>query len=436
MSSMMTAINVPEFIKYNTHNPCVKVYQDAYKNYTQVRYLKTEVDKGEEDDEYYAGYRSVTMDKNGTMIGYGIAKTMQMETFVAKYDNIDIGDFKVEELVEGTLIQVFYNKTTEKLQNKNLQKIILTNEENNQGWMLSSRSKIHATNIFYKTHLDVTTSEEAVDTDPVADFASMFIECAHHAKLDLSKMDQTKCYNFIVQHPKNMVVNKLKSPRLYFIQAYRFEENRPVYLDATCVMNEMKTANPDLAVYTPCVYDTSELCDVEDIMVTFKSATSHIPRKRPGTGFISMGIVIKAPDGRHMKVSNPYFTYLRELRGNQPKLEYTYYEVKQQNKITEFLAHFPEYVKDFNIYREKIECFTRHLYDTYVKTKMLKKEELKNVDKELRTHVYNLHRIYLEELRPLKQALQYRGVVQYVNKIPPSLLMYSINFKKRKHSDV
>jgi hypothetical protein len=60
----MTAINVPEFIKYNTDNPCVKVYQDAYKNYTQVRYLKTEVDKGEEDDEYYAGYRSVTMDKN------------------------------------------------------------------------------------------------------------------------------------------------------------------------------------------------------------------------------------------------------------------------------------------------------------------------------------------------------------------------------------
>ena len=122
---------------------------------------------------------------------------------------------------------------------------------------------------------------------------------------------------------------------------------------------------------------------------------------------------------------------MKELRGNQQKLEYTYYDLRQANRIKEFLNHFPEYSDDFMLYKEKIENFTRTLYDLYVNTKMLKKDVITNVDFQLRNHISNLHKIYLEELRPRNNTLQMRGVAKYVNNLAPSILMYSMNYKKR-----
>ena len=191
-----------------------------------------------------------------------------------------------------------------------------------------------------------------------------------------------------------------------------------------------------MKVYLPCQFDLTSCFDFEDIEKHF-SFPHYYPKERPVNDnvatFISPGIIIKAPNGRHCKVLNPYFKYLRELRGNQPKLEYTYYDLRQQNRVKEFLSHFPEYSQDFMLYKEKIEEFTRNLYDIYVQTKMLKRKSMSDVDFQLRSHITNLHKIYLEELRPRNNTLQHRGVVKYVNNLAPSLLMYSINYEKRSN---
>ena len=64
---------------------------------------------------------------------------------------------------------------------------------------------------------------------------------------------------------------------------------------------------------------------------------------------------------------------------------------------------------------------------------MLKRKSMSDVDFQLRSHITNLHKIYLEELRPRNNTLQHRGVVKYVNNLAPSLLMYSMNYEKRSN---
>ena len=156
-----TNFDLERFVFYNNKNPLVKLYQSNDDNkYTQVRYLKNELDSGNEDPEYYAPYRSIILDKEAHIIGYGVPKSMDFERFAEKYNDIPMQDFVVEEFVEGTQIQLFYNSKIEKIQNKNLEKLINSNKEENQGWMIATRSKIHATSLFYKNHLNVSKKND------------------------------------------------------------------------------------------------------------------------------------------------------------------------------------------------------------------------------------------------------------------------------------
>lgn len=430
-----TNFDLERFVFYNNNNPVVKLYQSSDNKYTQIRYLKNELDNGNEDPEYYAQYRSITLDNDGYIIGYGIPKSIDYELFNHTYNTIPLNDFIVEELVEGTQIQLFYNKKAEKLQNQKLEKLIKSNKEENQGWMIATRSKIHATSLFYKNHLNVTNEVDTNENQEkqFKDFANMFIDCAFDCDLDLSCLDKTICYNFIIQHTENVIINKISKSRLYLLQGYKFVNNKPQYIPGNELIEKEFQQN-NMKVHTPCQFDTSNCFDFEDISNNLKFE-DIIPRKRPYNSnvpqHICPGYVIKSPDGRHCKVENPYYEYLRDIRGNQPKLEYTYYELRQKNRISEFLAHFPEFSKDFAIYKQKIEAFTRNLFDLYVNTKMLRKDVISNIDYHLRNHISNLHKMYLEELRPFNNTLQHRGVVKYVNNLAPSILMYSMNFKKR-----
>ena len=62
-----TNFDLERFVFYNNENSTVKLYQSNDKKYTQIRYLKTELDNGNEDPEYYAPYRSITMNDNANI---------------------------------------------------------------------------------------------------------------------------------------------------------------------------------------------------------------------------------------------------------------------------------------------------------------------------------------------------------------------------------
>ena len=65
----------------------------------------------------------------------------------------------------------------------------------------------------------------------------------------------------------------------------------------------------------------------------------------------------------------------------------------------------------------------------------IKKEKpLIEFSQQYRTHMFNIHKVYMDELREKKQFINNTVVKKYVNELHPSLLMYCLNFQMRKRN--
>jgi len=205
MSVFQTIIKTKDFISYNKNNDVVKVHNitDAKKEkkYTHIRYKKENLEKSNEPGDYYMNYKSIIMNKNDDVISYGIPRAVEYELFIQE-NNVE--DCIVEEFVEGTMITVFYDNSTSELFVPQLNEIISENPDENVGWNISTRGSIGAKNSFYK-------SDDIVSTKS---FSELFIDCAKESNLDLSKLDKNYCYNFVITHTANRVVNMIKKNSL------------------------------------------------------------------------------------------------------------------------------------------------------------------------------------------------------------------------------
>ena len=48
--------------------------------------------------------------------------------------------------------------------------------------------------------------------------------------------------------------------------------------------------------------------------------------------------------------------------------------------------------------------------------------------------MFNLHEIYLYDLKPIKKFINKQEVINYVNNLPPPRLMYSVNHQMKQFS--
>ena len=59
---------------------------------------------------------------------------------------------------------------------------------------------------------------------------------------------------------------------------------------------------------------------------------------------------------------------------------------------------------------------------------------MKEFSEQYRTHMFNIHKIYMDDLREKKMFVTNTIVINYVNGLHPSLLMYCLNFQMRKRN--
>jgi len=126
------------------------------------------------------------------------------------------------------------------------------------------------------------------------------------------------------------------------------------------------------------------------------------------------------------KIRNPNYEYVRELRGNQPKLPYRYLMLRQEHKVSEYLKYYPEHKDLFKQYREKVHDFTHKLYKQYVSCFVYKQKKLGLYSQQYRTHMYKLHGLFITDKT---NKINMSRVVEYVNGLHPSLLLHSLNYE-------
>jgi hypothetical protein len=153
------------------------------------------------------------------------------------------------------------------------------------------------------------------------------------------------------------------------------------------------------------------------------------------TSYHVLGVVLyNKLTGERSKIRNPVYEQVRNLRGNQPKLQYQYLSLRKEGKVSDFLKFYPENKKEFSSFRDQVHLFTNTLFTNYVSCYIKKEKPLKEFIEQYRTHMYNVHQIFMNDLREKKLFVTNSVVIKYVNEMHPSLLMYCLNFHMRKRN--
>jgi hypothetical protein len=78
--------------------------------------------------------------------------------------------------------------------------------------------------------------------------------------------------------------------------------------------------------------------------------------------------------------------------------------------------------------------FTNTLHQNYISCYVRKEKPLREYPAQYRTHMYNIHQKYINELKENNQFITNTFIQKYVNDLHPSLLMFCLNHDLRKRN--
>lgn len=370
---------------------------NVWKHKNGVTYHILKYDKDwlvRENMKSFGLLRSVIFKDDGTVVSFAPPKSLMTESL-----NIDLdSEFVAETFVEGTMINVFYEVET-------------------HSWEIATRSSVGGGTCFF---MENGFKEENT-------FKYMFDEVCHHIGLDLNDLNKKFVYSFVMQHPRNRIVTIIKEMSLYLVDVYQMEDNKTIRV--VSINNELEQLGLNASKVK--LVNSISLKNEEDLKNCIKSMASM------NTPYDNVGVVIKNNVGERYKFRNPTYEHVRQLRGNQPKLQYQYINLRQTGKVAEYLQYYKEHKKPFNDFRNIIHAYTNELFSNYIRCYIKKEKVLKEFPEKYRVHMYTLHHeIYLKTLMPEKKYVNKEVVIHYFNGLHPAKQMFVMNYDMRKnHKD-
>ena len=364
------------------------------KQYKIVNYDKKRINERVEPG--VGKYRSVIFSENVPSNGisfypmtkllcFSPPKSITIDEFSDRHSEFDPATMTIEETVEGTMISLFYNSETEQ-------------------WEIATKGAVSGNYYFFRT--EYLNAEKTQNTT----FRKMFLDALKYDIVNVERYERTAkdvnlqeipfiaalptnyCYNFVVQHPENHIVNHAEFPRLVLISVYNV------------VGDELRAVNIPRAVYSEWDCFRNSVVEFPEIFtqelginpMTYWSINSqwgsiHCPTSCLGATITHYG------SGDRTRVDNPAYTALRELRGNNANLQYHYLCLIRMGKLDEFLTHFPAYVPVMSRFAKQYQAFAKNIHNCYVSHYALKNRD--PIAPKFKTHTYRLHHeVYLPSL--------------------------------------
>lgn len=370
---------------YSVHEYSTK----ANEKYSIVRYCKDLLTTDLVNT--YGLLRSVIL-SGPRIVSFAPQKSLSAELFMTKYIKKD-SSIIAEEFVEGTMINVFFDPTYGV----------------SGCWQIATRNTVGAEVSFYKFSKKT--------------FNQMFMEACISNNFNIQTLNPGFCYSFVLQHPDNRIVVPFKKPQLYLVAVYEIVQTSDFIVVNEKDLSEVRVNGlwEQTSIRFPQRY---EFNSYKELIDKFGS---------PNTPYDIMGIVIKNTiTGERSKIRNPIYEEVRQLRGNQPKLQFQYLCLRHSGKIREFLKYYPETKEDMSKFRDQVHMFTNTLYKNYISCYIKKEKPLKEYSEQYRTHMFKIHQKYMDDLKPNNLFVTNTVVINYVNELHPSLLMYCLNYNMRK----
>lgn len=343
-------------------------------------------------------FRSVIVTDTGNIVCYSPPKSDSYSDTEKLFSENNVSDFSVEEIVEGSMINLFWYDVI-------------------NDWELATRSQIGAKSKY---------NYESKNT-----FRYMFLETMNDMNIDFNDFDKNFCYSFILQHPDNKRICNIKEKKLFLTNIYKISNNN--YGEITPVPRKMMYDKLDLIIKPPTNKNIllPPLCnfsnEIENKLT--KEIFDNILNSYHDFNFV--GYMINLPLKR-IKFTNPEYNKIKNLKGNSPRLQYTYYELRKQGKVKEYLRYFPGNSNLFNTFRNDLHNYTRNLYNCYKSCYIKKNKPVKEFPYQYKTHMYYLHQLYLENYKDNDEYINLQKVIEYVNNLETPRLLYIVNYTSNK----
>lgn len=353
-------------------------------SYKILNYKKETLTKEPFDVGTYGLLRSVVINSNNQIVAFAPPKSYELSSFSNQFPTGE--DLVVEEFAEGTMINLFYDNSLD-------------------CWQIATRRTVGGDVSFYHSKEHTT-------------FSQMFLEACKENNFDINSigLDTQFMYSFVLQHPKNRIVLPIKKPQLYLVAVY--------YINNTTLQvipSDMK------GVKSSGVFSGTSIKFPETYsFISYEHINNNITSNINTMGYIIRNKVYNI----RTKIRNPVYEEIRLLKGNQPKLQYQYLILRHQGKVGDFLKYYPENKKEFAEYRNQVHEFTNTLFNAYVSCYIKKEAPLNQYSGQVKTHMFNIHKIFLTTLKEQGLYVTMSVVVSYVNGLHPSQLMYALNFDK------
>jgi hypothetical protein len=395
----------PDLVNYNSDKIKSKIYKPKYgmTEYTILNYD----DKIVCDNDSELGiYRSIIVNpQDNTILCFTPPKTMTMDFFKESNPNVTSCDILVNEIIEGTMITLFYDPRID-------------------SWELASKSAIGGKYWFYRTQYNQLNTTPAQPT-----FRKMFLEALRANEgedlndlICLNELSKEYCYNFILQHPSNHIVLHVVAPVVYLVSVYHVKKNLVTAISPT-VYEEWKCflGLRGLIEFPKRFHDVS----YDKLEETHCSANS--PYNKVGLMFTNV------KSGMMAALKNPTYNEVRELRGNNPNLQYQYLCLLRMGKVMDFLNFFPQYKQVFYRFYKEYHEFVTNVHQSYISYYVKKTGQ--KISKKYFPLIYKLHHeVFLPSLAQGQEKIIMRRseISKRLCEMAPSELIYYLNYNKEE----
>lgn len=364
-------------------------------NYYILKYDKEMIIDNNEIKNYRSVIFKIFTDGN-KLLCYSLPKSINFQQFINNNQDINNDNIIITEIIEGTMINLFYD-----------------NYENK--WQLSSKGSVGCDYFFYRNGYDKKMKKEDQLT-----FKQMVLKCLRTDSLDIitNLLPKDYCYNFVLQHPDNHIVLNIKEPQLYLTSVWRIMDKKTVYIPQTEFMHSEWAKSLYDLIYFPKIYDKKDNYDEMNNSYINENCQLIV-------GLMYMNI----ETGDRCSIIHSNYKKMKELRGNNPNLQYQYLCLRKIKKVKEFLGYFPQYNELFLNFFNEYKNFLKALHQSYLNL-YIKKNISTEINNKYMYHIRKLHNIYITSLQTEKKIMNKNAVYEYFETYDPIQQLYYINYNQ------
>ena len=339
-------------------------------------------------------FRSMISDENDNIISIAPAKSLPNDNFL----NANFSKIKAEEIVEGTMINLFYVKSIGK-------------------WEIATKKSVGGNYHFFRNQYFSDLVEEQKT------FLQMFLDGFTNPDKTLDEcidaipgFDKSFCYSLVLQHPANHIVVPAIKPAIYLVHscrilsdhtgnsAYKYVEPDRELFKNTCVQF------PRRYIESFAIDNSMEVSrNIYDDPTEFQNLFDNIRKtiENPLNLHMIPGIMVTHLEtGFRTSFMNAKYEEIKLLRGNNPNLHYQYLVLRKIDKVALFLRYFPQYKIYFDRFETHFMAFATRIHQLYINVHVLKINTVADLtDKRDKYHVEKLHyERYLPLLKASKDA--------------------------------